>query len=252
MDEPRTVSKATFACLKFSLMILFALAANLAVICLSRTWGFRFQPGWMGGLVVLYIVLSHIAADKILKRFGLSQSGRAVEVRTRAPFALEDAVPLGDVAEARLSSGMITFLLIGSPVMGLFFLASPLVMGEEEGVIRWLGLGMGAFFLVCFVHLLRDRKTPQARADSEGVTGYPSPRAIRRKFVPWSDVLTCEIQTFYDTFGNPVLLRPILRGHNGETLMELNLLQTPMAEQERLVKFIKAKLPKTEVDPWEL
>jgi hypothetical protein len=252
MDDPRTVSKATFGCLKISLMILFALAANVAVICLSRAWDVRFQPSWMGGLTMLYMVLSHIAADKTLKLLGLSRSGRVVEVRSRSPFDSDDDAPLDDIAEARLSSGMITFLLIGLPVMGLFLLASPLFMGEEEGVIRWLGLGMGAFFLVCFVHVLWDRKNPQARADAEGVTGYPSPRAVRRMFVPWSDVLTCEIQTIYDTFGKPVLLRPILRGHNGETLMELNLLQTPIAEQERVVKFIKARLPKTHVDPWEV
>ncbi len=252
MDKPRTVSKTTFGCLTFSLMVLFAVTANVAVICLSNAWGFRSQPGWMGGLTILYMVLSHVAADKILKLFGLSRSGKVVEVRSRSPFGSDDDAPLGDVAEARLTNGMITFLMIGLPLMGLFLLAAPMVMGEEAGLIRWLGLGMGAFFLVGFVHLLWDRKNPQARADAEGVTGYPSPRAMRRVFVPWSDVLTCEIQTIYDTFGKPVLLRPILRGHNGETLMELNLLQTPMVEQERVVKFIKARLPKPQVDPWEV
>ena len=252
MDEPRSVSKATFGCLKFSLMVLFAVTANLAVICLASAWGTRVQPGWMGGLAVLYMVLSHVAADKILKLFGLSRSGKVVEVRSRSPFESDDDAQSGDIAEARLSSGMITFLLIGLPVMGLFLLASPLVIGEEAGVMRWLGLGMGVFFMVGFVHVLRDRKNPQARADAEGVTGYPSPRAMRRVFVHWSDVLTCEIQTIYDTFGKPGLLRPILRGHNSENLMELNLLQTPMAEQERVVKFIKARLPKPQVDPWEV
>ena len=75
---------------------------------------------------------------------------------------------------------------------------------------------------------------------------------MRRKFVPWSDVQTCEIQTFYDPFGKPFLLRPILRGHNGEILMVLNLMQTKMNDQERIVKYVRAKLPKPQADPWEL
>ena len=198
------------------------------------------------------MVLSNLAADKILKLFGLSRSGVVVEVRSRSTLGFDDAAWIGDVAEARLSSGMMKFLLVGTPTMGMFFLASPLFMGEEEGVVRWLGLGMGIFFLVGFAHVLWDRKNPQARADAEGVTGYPSTRAMRRVFVPWSDVLTCEIQTIYDTFGKAILLRPILRGQNGETLMELNLMQTPLVEQDRIVKFIKSKLPKPQVDPWEL
>ncbi len=252
MDEPRTVSKATYNCLTFSLIVLFAVAANVAAISLSITWGVRFEPGWVCGLGILYIVLSNLAADKILKLFGFSRSGVAVEVRSRAPLGSDDDARIGDVAEARISSGMMTFLLFGTPLMGIFFLASPLVLKEEQSVLRWVSVGMGVFFLVGFAHILWDRKNPQARADAEGITGYHSYRAMRRVFVPWSDVWTCEIQTIYDTFGKAILLRPILRGHNGETLMQLNLLQTPMVEQDRIVKLIKSKLPKPQVDPWEL
>lgn len=36
----------------------------------------------------------------------------------------------------------------------------------------------------------------------------------------------------------------------GKTLMVLSLSFTPIVEQERLVKFIKTKLPETELDPW--
>ncbi len=62
--------------------------------------------------------------------------------------------------------------------------------------------------------------------------------------MPWSDVATCEIETFSNTFGEPVLVRPTLKGWNGESLMALYLLYTRMEDQDRLVKYIKAKLPK--------
>jgi hypothetical protein len=111
---------------------------------------------------------------------------------------------------------------------------------------------VGIFFAVVFVNLIFDWKTPQARADSDGITGYPSTRAWRRKFVPWSEVMTCEIQTVHNTFGKPVFLLPILKGRNGETLMRLNMMYVKLEDQERIVKYIKAKLPKSQIDPWEL
>lgn len=252
MNEPKTVSKETFGCLRFSLMILFAVAANVVAACLSVAFGFRFEGGWLSGLAIVYLTLSHVAADKILKWFGLSRSGVAVEVRSRSSWESQDDAPIGDVAEARISGGTKAFVLITTPIMGMFFLAAPLYLEEKHGVMRWLGPVMGVLFLTGFAYWLWDWNSPQARADAEGITGYPSHRAIRRVFVPWSDVLTCEIQTIYDTFGQATLLVPILRGHNGETLMRLNLLYTPMVEQDRIVKFIKSKLPKPQVDPWEL
>jgi hypothetical protein len=66
-----------------------------------------------------------------------------------------------------------------------------------------------------------------------------------------TDVATCEIETHYDTFGNPLIIRPILKGNDDETLLVLNLLCTKIEDQERLVKYIKAKLPKPKDDLWE-
>ena len=134
--ETWIVSKATFRCLTFSLTILFAVAANVAVICLSSASGVRFQPRWMGGLTVIYVVLSHLAADNLLKLFGPSRSDKVVEVRSRSPFGADDDARIGEIAEARLSGGMFTFLPIGSPTMGVFLLASPLIM-RRRGVMRW-------------------------------------------------------------------------------------------------------------------
>lgn len=198
------------------------------------------------------MILSRIAADGILKRLGLSRSGRVIEVRSRSPLASADDGLPGDFAEARITGGIRTFVLAVAPVLGLICLSSPLILGERHGVLRWLVAGMGIVFLAGFIQMLWDGKAPRARVDAEGITGYPSHRAVRRVFVPWSHVLTCEIRTTYNTFGEPIGIVPIFRGHNGETLMELFLLDTPMAEQDRIVKFIKSRLPDPQVDPWEV
>jgi hypothetical protein len=64
-------------------------------------------------------------------------------------------------------------------------------------------------------------------------------------------VATCEIETYFDTFGKPIIIRPVLKGCDGEALLTLNLLYTKIEDQERLVKYIKARLPKPNDDFWE-
>ena len=96
-----------------------------------------------------------------------------------------------------------------------------------------------------------DGKTPQVRADASGILGYPLGMSFRRKFVPWSDVATCEIETYYNTFGSLAIIRPILKDSSGRELLSLNLLYTQPQDQQRLVKYIQAKLPKTKEDYWE-
>ncbi len=256
MEESGTVSKKTLSRLVFSLAFLFFVIANLAVVCVCWACGFKFPTPVMSGLGVLYLFLAHAAADKILKRFGLSRSGTVVEVRSRTSFRLESDASAGEFVEARLPSDLITVRLIGLPAFGLLSLfTSLLVVSRATGAMLGLGMVMGvggAYILFCSILVVLDYNNPQVRVDAEGVWGFSSKRTIRRVFVPWSDVVNCEIRTTYNTFGEPVLLRPIFKGHNGETLLDLNLVHTPMVEQERVVKFIKARLPKPQVDPWEL
>ena len=118
-------------------------------------------------------------------------------------------------------------------------------IGSAYALVGFFGLGAG--------YCLYEGRwgKPQAWADGSGITGYPVGFHFRRRFVPWSDVATCEIETYYDTFGKPVIVKPILKGWNGEPLLALNLLYTKWEDQERLVKFIKAKLPKPKADLWE-
>lgn len=87
-----------------------------------------------------------------------------------------------------------------------------------------------------------------ARADASGITGHGAGFDPRRKFVPWSKVATCEVETYHDSFGAPAFIRPIFKGSNGETLLVLDLSLTNIKDQQRLVNYIKAKLPKPKDD----
>ena len=112
--------------------------------------------------------------------------------------------------------------------------------------IAFCALGAG----YCFYESVWGK--PQAWADATGITGYPLGLHLRRKFVPWSEVATCEIETYFDTFGNPILNRPILKGRDGEALITLNLQFTKVEDQARLMKYLKARLPKPTGDSWGL
>lgn len=251
--QPRTVSKFAFGCLSRALFVLIMLIELTVSTVLSRRLGVRLDTGWLGGLGILNLVLAKVAADDILKLMGLSRSGKTIEARGRTVVLPEGEIDDDEVVEIRYPSSLITGLgvtcLAIALLIGLMLIAIPhdqmTGVGWAYGTIGLLGLGAGYFFYE------RRWGTPQARADSTGITGLPVGFHMRSRFVRWSDVATCEIETYYDTFGKPVIVRPILKGCDGESLMALNLMCTKMEDQERLLKYIRAKLPKTKDDPWE-
>ena len=71
---------------------------------------------------------------------------------------------------------------------------------------------------------------------------------VRGRFVPWSAVATCEIHTCYDAFGRSSHVLFVLKDRDGRDLMIPNLLGTTFEDQERLARFIRAKLPKAKDD----
>jgi hypothetical protein len=253
-DGPvKTVSKATFGCLSWAIFFVILLIEIALSVTVSRVVGVRYEGGWIGGLGLLNLILSRVVADRILKLMGLSRSGKTVEVRGRTVAFPEGEVADDEVVEVRCPSSFITGLFWMSLLMFLL-LAVLITLSPPSGTVM-VGLGylLIAFFGLgagyCFYE--RTWGNPQAWADSSGITGYPVGFYFRRRFVPWSRVATCEIETFYDTFGKPVIIRPILKGFDNEALMTLNLLFTKLEEQERLIKYIKAKLPKPKYDDWE-
>ena len=247
--KPRTVSKGTFDGLTWILLFVLTVSECLLVAVGCRTLGLRFDGGWVGGFFVLNWVLVRIAVDGILKRLGLSRSGKTVEVRGRTAALPEGDVTDDEVVEVHCPKSFIRFVFWGCLLGGGLFALLLTFMPRSETWTVGLGYVLIGFFGLGAINIWWDRK-PQAWADRDGITGYPNGYHLRRRFVPWSDVAACEIETFCNTFGKPVLIRPILKGWNGESLLALNLLSTKMKDQERLVRFIKAKLPKTKDDFW--
>lgn len=251
MDEPQTVSKTTFGCLTLSLVGLFGCIATIVSLKLTEALHLRREPSFVGGFAFLYLILARATVDRVLRWLGLSRSGKTIEVYARSGVEPSGKGLPDGAAEARLSKGMKWFMLVASPIMCLLFFTLGTPKAYKESVLlNLMTLAVGSFFLYAFVFFLLESGKPQARVDAKGVTGYPSPRALRRRFIPWTQISSCEVLTTYNTFGEPVLLRPIFRDRDGETLIELYLAFTPIVEQERLVKFIKTKLPETELDPW--
>lgn len=251
--QPRTVSKAAFGCLSWTLFFLILLTELVVTTVLMRRWGVRRDGGWIGGLGMLNLVLAKVAADSILKLMGLSRSGKTVEARGRTVVYPDGEIDDDEVVEVHCPSSFITGLgaacLIFCLVIVLILVAIP--HDRMEGV-GWAYVLVGVFGLsagYCFYE--RSWGTPQVRADSSGITGLPIGFQFRRRFIPWSDVATCEIETYFDTFGKPFIIRPILKGWDGKPLIVLCLQFTKMEDQVRLVKYIKAKLPKPKDDFWE-
>jgi hypothetical protein len=250
---PRTVSKSAFGCLSWTLcFVIFAAEIGVA-LAVSEGVGVPFDGGRIGAFVMLNFALSKVAADGILKLMGLSRSGKTVETRGRTVALPEGEVGGGDVVEVRCSSSDITRSGVFCLIFCLPFVLILVTIPHDQ--IKGIGGAyalVGAFGLAAGYFLYEGRwGKPQAWSDASGITGYPIGSAFRRRFVPWSDVATCEIETYYDTFGKPVIIRPILKGYHGEPLLTLNLQLTKMEDQERLVKYIKAKLPKPKVDFWD-
>ena len=250
---PRTVSKVTFGCLAWALFFVITVAEFAVALAVSKGLGVRHEGNWIAGLGFLNFVLSRVAADGILKLMGLSRSGKTVEARRRTAALAEGEAGDDEVVEVRCPPSFITGLgvtcLIFCLLIVLILLMTPL---DQVKGIGW-GYALVGFFGLGAGYLLYEGQwgKPQAWADASGITGYPVGFHFRRRFVPWSDVETCEIETYHDTFGKPVIIRPILKGWNGEPLIALNLQYTKLEDQERLVKYIKAKLPKPKVDLWE-
>ena len=253
VPQPRTVSKAAFGCLSWTLFLLIMITEVVVTTVLMRRWGVRHEGGWIGGLGMLNLILAKVAADGILKLMGLSRSGKTVEARGRTVVYPDGEIDDDEFVEVRCPSSFITGLGVACLLFCLVIVLILLMIPHDRvGGIGWayaligfFGLGAGH----CFYERLWGK--PQAWADSSGITGYPIGFHFRRRFVRWSGVATCEIETYFDTFGKPVIIRPILKGWDGKPLIILNLQFTKMEDQERLVKYIKAKLPKPKDDLWE-
>lgn len=253
IDQPRTISKGTFQCLVWLLVFVLSVFEVLVASAVGSALGIRGAGGWLGGFCMLNYVLAHVSVDGCLKLFGLSRSGKTLEVRGSTTALPDGEVGDEETVEVRCPASFLNGL--GGMCLGLASLILIMLIAIPHEKMTGIGSAylLIAIFYVAGAYVLYESRwgKPQAWADAAGITGYPIGLHFRRKFVPWSSVATCEIETYFDTFGKPAIIRPTLKDRDGKTLLKLNLISTKVVDQERLVKYIKAKLPKPQRDLWD-
>jgi len=259
MKEPRTVSKATFECLGFVILTMLMLVELVLLLLFSRvlrmnlpsaaSWG--GAAGWVCTVVFPNILFSRVATDRLLKVLGLSRSGITREIQGRSVALPEGQVEDDEAVAVYASRSTCQVMMVLSLVNLLIFSLSVKFLGRGELVPigyywAYFLIALSAFGVVFFWVL---PCIPLAQADAEGIPGEGF--SAFAKFIPWSEVATCEIETVFNTFGNPVFVQPTLKDKHGEKLLRFDLWFARIEERDRLVNYIKAKLPKPELDSWD-
>jgi hypothetical protein len=196
-------------------------------------------------------VLAALAIDRFLKTIDLSRSGTSIEIWGQNVASREHSFADQEVIEFVLDRSTIRSNLCASvivPLLAIFLIVccsnnSELFFVGCVGFVFCIGFGIRIWWASdgCLV-----------RADRQSVFGYPARFAIHRRLLHWSEIASCEIITRFDTFGKPFHIVPVFKDAFGRTLMRLSLCDVPMEFQERLLKHIKARLPKARVDLAEL
>ena len=249
----KTVSKDTFFTvvaltttgLGLAELLVFALVLKLMI---PRPHGpFPHFFSYASTLLCVDFLISVFAVDRLFKKLGSSRSGDSVETRERA-FGMSKAFAAdGEVVEFVLERS--TF----KSKLGTLVLAFPcslfLIYGfPNDPAWMLVGYVFAAFIIVQVIRQVFAWDGCVVRVDERGVFGFPSRFALRRAQVPWSEIATCDIVTRHNTFGAPCLIVPVFRDEFGGKLISVDLQDAPMEYQERLVKDIKARLPKARVE----
>ncbi|WP_406694431.1 hypothetical protein V5E97_25485 [Singulisphaera sp. Ch08] len=242
-----------FVCFHFLSVIGFTILEFVLLAVIFYSLGLRWnQAGlWVSGLGYANAILSTRVVDALLIRMGRSRSGKTVEVRGRTIAHAEGIAGGEDVLEVygsrSLYHGLIAMCL-GICVMTLAVLFLFLPHDRMSGSDWGYSLGLIALFGAIAIGLWCEKRKGRVCADGEGILACPTGFCFRRRFVPWSEIATCEIETRYDTFGRPVIIRPVLKDQGGRALLTPDLQTVRFEDQERLVRYIRARLPKPKAD----
>jgi hypothetical protein len=225
--------------------IVAALTTSLAVaeIIVPRPYG-PFSLLFYGacGMLIANFLLSFYATDRFFKLRGLSRSGNSVETWDRIPASPKRSAADIKIVEHVVGRAEVLFTLVFSFLLCLLAVLGLLIAREPMTTII---CGSGIVFLGrVWLQQSEALDGCYVRADRRGIFGYPARYALRRKLPPWSQIASCDIVTRHDPFGKPYLIMPVFKDQFGTKLMSLSLWSVPMETQERLVKYIKARLSK--------
>lgn len=208
--------------------------------------------GVASGVAVGNVILARLGADRIFKWLGYSRSRRFHETQAKMLANPEGFVADDEVVEVHPPMSLVRGLIWMCLAFCLVSVLSLIL--DRAGEVRHspYPYALIALFGSLAFGLPWTRNDCKARADIEGIFGCPFGCHFRRKMVPWSEIETCELVTHHDTFGNLVLIVPVFKDASGTDVLKLDLTATPIEDQERLVKYIKARLPKSKHELAEL
>ena len=237
----------------FALIFAIMIVEVLITLGISRAFGIHLGSSVVAGMGLPNVIIAGVLADQIFKRMGLSRSGTTVEGRKPTTVTPEGEVGDDEVVEIFYRRSFYLGLGVACLLICMLCSSVPLLNRGVMNSNSWMAGSLGLFFgfgaIYAFYLLLRG--IPQVRADSSGILADSKRWPTTKKFVPWSSVATCEIITHYDTFGDRMSTVPILKGTDGQELLIPELSFTRPEDQDRLIAYIRAKLPKLHEDPWD-
>jgi hypothetical protein len=192
--------------------------------------------------VVLEAMSACLVVDWIFKRFGHSSSGKVVEIR--GPTRPQPAAGGGksDVLELPCATPVAQYTAYCLGVFCLGTAAAPIIvlLGSSRDGAAIFG-GMSPLAVLAGLCLCRFRGPYVVRVDPSGVTGPPYWAPFRRKYVPWSEVVTCDIVTYYTAFGRRWLIVPVFRDGQGRSRLSLGMFPLSPTDLDRLLVYIRSK-----------
>ncbi len=205
--------------------------------------------GFVGGLSMANWMLAQYLVGVWLSRQGLTRPPDPRSRQTRTPL-LPDGEP--DAAIVEVAPPASLWLFCAAICGGItLILAGILTISRQSGTgdwftsWEWLGVlatvGMG--LLTVFYSVVVPHLNAHTTVDATGIWGYPRDLAIRRRFIPWSAIATCELETDHILKGKPISVRPILLDAAGHRLIRLDLGGVSLADRDRLIRAIQVRLP---------
>lgn len=146
MNETRTISRAEFGCLSAAMTTTFMVSFAIALACARDALGWQFDPLiWVSFFSLACLIVSSLLLDGILKRLGLSRSGKAVEACTRSVAHPDGNVAPGEVVEVNVAKKVKILVLLAVPLLIALCGGFALFYAEFGVFMRWLSGGFAVF-----------------------------------------------------------------------------------------------------------
>jgi hypothetical protein len=205
-------------------------------------------------LLAITVNLCRELSERIFKGIIWSQSSQTFEVPAGESVGFVECGGVADRFEVndRAPARAVTFLMaVGCVILIALNIVSPPTERDWNvrlGLLLVMTSGLGVAALMQWF----GPPLMHVSGDSEGIFGKEVGFPRNKKRVLWSQIKAYEILTYYNRSGRPVLIQPVFKDILGKELLSLDLMAIKMADQERLVKYIKTRLPKSPTEPWDL